>query len=41
MEVCYPDKADFLKAAAPVKDNFVQKMGAEMKGWIDDIQNKY
>lgn len=41
MEVCYPDKTDFVKAAQSVKDKFIGKMGKEMEGWINDIQNKY
>jgi TRAP-type C4-dicarboxylate transport system substrate-binding protein len=41
MEVCYPDKADFRKAAATVKADWVKKMGAGMEGWINDIENKY
>ncbi len=41
MEVLYPDKADFLKAAAGVREGFIKRMGAEMAGWVKDIQEKY
>ncbi len=41
MEICYPDKTDFITAAAPVKEAWIKKMGGEMAQWIDDIQNKY
>ena len=41
MEISYPDKTDFLKAAEGVKAGFVKKMGPEMEQWLKDIQSKY
>lgn len=41
MEICYPDKVDFNKAAEGVRANFIKKMGPEMDQWIKDIQTKY
>lgn len=41
MEVTYPDKAPFIEASEPIRNDFIKKMGAQMAQWVEDIKTKY
>ena len=41
MEVTYPDRADFIKASDPIRQDFIQKAGGDLAAWVNDIRSKY
>jgi TRAP-type C4-dicarboxylate transport system substrate-binding protein len=41
MQVTFPDKADFVKASDPIRQDYIRKMGGEVAAWVADIVNKY
>ncbi|MDR1534200.1 MAG: TRAP transporter substrate-binding protein, partial [Planctomycetota bacterium] len=41
MEVTYPDKADFVAASEPIRQEYIKKVGGEMAAWVNDIGTKY
>jgi TRAP-type C4-dicarboxylate transport system substrate-binding protein len=41
MIVTYPDKADFVKAAASVYEKHLPTMSAQVRKWVEDIRTKY